>query len=90
MSKVDAVPLSADFVLQCVKNDTGGWQFRQFKPERPWVAATLPLARLPDAICLCYNRLMRASLPEIGDVVLMLGDVPGGKVLPRIHALLGM
>ena len=60
-------------VSRCRRTDEGGCKIESMVPTKEWMSSAIHMMRLPDSLVLGYNRLLAVSLPDLGDVVLMLG-----------------
>lgn len=75
-------------VSRCRRTDEGGCKIESMLPTKEWMSSAIHMMRLPDSLVLGYNRLLAVSLPDLGDVVLMLGAPEKEGSPPKSSAIL--
>ena len=60
-------------VSRCRMTEEGGWEIESMVPTKEWMAKGIQMMQLPDSLVIGYKRLLAFSLPDLGNVVMMLG-----------------
>ena len=73
---------------RCRRTDEGGCKIESMVPTKEWMRTAIHMMRLPDSLVLGYNRLLAVSLPDLGNVVWMLGAPEEAGSPPKSSAIL--